>query len=176
MDLLLATSIFSAILTALGAAFFMPQFKPFAFGFLRSRAAALVLFGSGAIWFLYILYHLGEADFGQYKFYLMAIFGAAGVSAFKYLPDFLSVRGLCVLALLFMRVCVDSAFMQEPESRKIMVAIAYAVVVAAIYFGCLPYRMRDLFEWLYARECRVKAFAAILMAAGLSMCVATLFY
>lgn len=176
MNLYLTTSIFSVICAILGVAFLLPTFKTIAFSFLRSQLASYIFFGSGLLWFVWILWNLGEADFGNYKMILIAIFGGAGLLAFKHLPDFLSVRGLCVLLLLFMRACIDSAFMEEPESRKVMVAFAYVVVVASIYFGCLPYRMRDFFEWLYAKNIRVKTFGVLLLLASGAMDAAMILY
>lgn len=154
----------------------MPQFKELAFKFLRSKSAALVFFGAGGLWFLWILFNLTQADFGDYKFILMAVFGIAGVLAFKYLPDFLSVRGLCVLMLLSLREFIDSAFMLDIPSRLVMVSLAYVAVVAFIYFGCLPYRMRDFFEWLWEKSYRAKGFGVFLMACAFSMYAAMLYY
>ena len=71
--------------------------------FLRSTGAAIVFFGGSGVWFLFQLSQLGEADFGQIKEWLIGIFGVAGVLAFFYLNDFLSVRGVCVLILLLAR-------------------------------------------------------------------------
>lgn len=176
MDLFFTTLIFSLLCAFAGVAFWIPSFKPYAFKFLRSEKAAYLLFGSAALWFVWILFNLGEADFGQYKFILIAIFGGASILAFKHLPDFLSVRGLSALMLLFFRVALDSAFMQEPNSRLVMVTLAYIAIVAFIYFGCLPYRMRDFFEWLYAKNLRVKTFAILLLLASFSMDVSMLFY
>ena len=64
---------------ALSAMFFLPKCKPALFGFLRSKKAAVITFGGGGLWFLYILSKLTEADFGEFKIYLIAIFGAAGL-------------------------------------------------------------------------------------------------
>lgn len=176
MNLYLSTAVLAALCLALGAAFFWPAFKGLAFKFLRSPKASIVFFGGALIWFMWILYNLSEADFGNYKSILMLVFGGAGLLAFKYLPDFLSVRGLSVLMLLSLREFIDSAFMLDIPSRLVMVSIAYALVLAFIYFGCLPYRMRDLFEWLWERPSRVRAFGSLFVLAALSMYGAMIFY
>lgn len=176
MNLYLSTAILATLCMAAGVAFFFPAFKDTAFKFLRSQKAAIAFFGSALIWFMWILFNLSEADFGNYKLILMLVFGGAGLLAFKYLPDFLSVRGLSVLMLLSLREFIDSAFMLDIPSRLVMVSIAYALVVAFIYFGCLPYRFRDLFEWLWEKPSRVKGFGALFVLLALSMYGAMLFY
>ncbi len=144
--------------------------------FLRSREAAYVAFGAGIIWFLYILSQLGEADFGEIKLFLMAIFGGAGVLAFRYLPDFLSVRGVAVLALLACRFFLDSAYMMEPVSRLLLVSLSYIIVVAAMYFGAIPYRARDMFEWIYASKRRTLCTGAAFAVLAIALVAASIFY
>lgn len=175
MTLFQSTYLLGAILLALSAMFFLPKCKPALFGFLRSKKAAVITFGGG-LWFLYILSKLTEADFGEFKIYLIAIFGAAGLLAFKYLDDFLSVRGAAILGLLLSREFLDSAFMQEPAARLVLVVISYAIVLASLYLGALPYRLRDFFEFLYAKRERTVCFAALLFLLGASLFAATIFY
>lgn len=176
MTLSQSTYLLGAILLALSAMFFLPKCKPALFGFLRSKKAAVITFGGGGLWFLYILSKLTEADFGEFKIYLIAIFGAAGLLAFKYLDDFLSVRGAAILGLLLSREFLDSAFMQEPAARLVLVVISYAIVLASLYLGALPYRLRDFLEFLYAKRERTVCFASLLFLLGASLFAATIFY
>lgn len=176
MNLYLATSIVSALFFLGGIGFFFTGFKGPAMRFLRSQTAAYVLGAIAIVWFMWILYNLTEADFGNYKFLLMAIFGGAGLLAFKHLPDFLSVRALCVVMLLSSRHFIDAAFMQEPVARLVMVSLVYFFIIVWVYFGCLPYRMRDLFIWLFKEPARAKGFAAFMCACGAACAISMLFY
>lgn len=176
MSLYLSTYLFAAILFAAGAMFACPKFKPLVAAFPRSKKAAVVTFGGGGLWFLYILSQLGEADFGDIKIYLIAVFGIAGILAFKYLDDFLSVRGLAILGLLLSREFIDSAFMKEPVSRLTLVTLSYFLVLASLYLGALPYRFRDFLEFLYATPRRAPVFGAILAAAAAALAISSLFY
>ncbi len=144
--------------------------------FLRSTKAAVVFFGGSGAWFIYQLSQLGEADFGQIKVYLMAIFGLAGILAFFYLNDFLSVRGVCVLALLLARQFLDSAFLQEPVSRLVLVTQTYIWIVIALYLGAIPYRLRDFFNYIYQQPKRAKILGYIFGVCSLSLIISTLFY
>ena len=59
-----------------------------------------MFFGAGAVWFLINIWNLSPADFGEYRTPLFVFFGAVAILAFKYVPDFLAVRGVCALVLL----------------------------------------------------------------------------
>ena len=68
--------------------------------FPRSQLAAILLFGAATAWFLYHVWHLGPADFGNYRALLFALFGLSALGAFYFVPDFLAVRGFAALLLL----------------------------------------------------------------------------
>src|SRR6266545_5630304 len=68
--------------------------------FPRSIAAAYVFFGLGAAWFLYAIWHLSPADFGEYRHWLFVGFLLVAALSFKCVPDFLAVRGLATLILM----------------------------------------------------------------------------
>src|SRR3954471_22098814 len=65
----------------------------------RSGAAANVLFGAAAIWFLYNIGHLGEADLIIPRPYMFGGFALLAVLSLVYMREFLAVRGLATLIL-----------------------------------------------------------------------------
>lgn len=176
MGIFLSTVVLAFLFLISGLAFCFESFKIPAFRFLRSQVAAYVLVSVAGAWFLWILYNLTEADFGQYKYILMAVFGGAGILSFKYLPDFLSVRGLSVLMLLSLREFLNSAYMVDEPHKLLFVLDCYALVVAFMYFGCLPYRMRDLFEWIFEKSARRKLAAAALLLEAVALFAVSLTY
>lgn len=178
MNLYASTYLLAAISAFLFVVFALStkQFEAAVKAFPRSMKAAVLLFGGSGLWFLYQLSQLGEADFGQIKYYLIAVFGAAGILAFFYLNDFLSVRGAAVLALLLARQFLDSAFMQEPASRLVLVSQTYVWVVAALYLGAVPYRLRDFFEYIYKDPRRAKTLGWIFFLCAASLLAASALY
>lgn len=134
--------------------------------FLRSNAAAFFLFGGAAVWFLWHISRLNEADFGAYRGWLLILFGAVAVMSFFYVKDFLAVRGWSVLVLLISNVLLDSAYMEEPKSRLVLVVLAYLLIVMAMYFGVVPYKVRDFYNWLFARRARIRMAANITFLYG----------
>lgn len=135
--------------------------------FPRSRSAAYVLFGACAVWFLREVWHLSEADFGQYRAYLFVLFAAVAVLSFKLVPDFLSVRGAAGLVLLSASHLLRAAFMQyDSPQRLFMVGFVYVAIVAAIYLGAVPYRLRDFIEWLYRVPTRARVLGGVFLIYG----------
>jgi hypothetical protein len=145
----------------------------------RSQVAAVLFFGGGAAWFLYVLNGLSEADLilVQSPRPLMIGFGALALLAFFYLPDFLAVRGLSVLMLLAGTPLLGAAFgeYQLPQ-RLFMVTAVYIGLALAIYFGAVPYRLRDFFQWLFARPGRSRVLGGVLLGYGALLAVVAFTY
>lgn len=135
--------------------------------FPRSSKAAYLLMGAASIWFLYHVWHLGPADFGQYRLPLFALFFVAAVGSFYFVPDFLAVRGLAALILLTAGVLLDAAYMQDPVARLFLVSFVYAAIVVALILGASPYKLRDFINWLYRSSVRPKIFGGLFFLYGL---------
>ena len=136
--------------------------------FPRSKTASLVFFGAGAAWFLYHIWNLSPADFGDYRVVLFIAFTLIAVLAFKCVPDFLAVRGLCVLVLLGAMPLLDAAYMQYDHPRRLwMVSLVYSLIVLALWAGAQPWRLRDFLTWLLARPARQRGLGGFLAAYGL---------
>lgn len=167
--LFIATLSIGIILLVKGAVMLIePKYmQKTAFWFLRSQVASILLFGSGLAWFLWHVLNLGVADFGEYRLILFAIFGAAGILSFFYVEDFLSVRGAAILILLLADVVLDTAYMQEPQSRLFLVGFVYFCIVLALYIGALPYRLRDMLTWIYNNRFRSRVLGAATALYGL---------
>ncbi len=137
-------------------------------GFPRSPTATYLLFGAGAAWFLYGIWHLSPADFGEYRKLLFAAFGAVAVLSFKCVPDFLAVRGGCVLVLMAAMPLLDAAYMEyDRPQRLVLVSLVYASLALAVWLGAQPWRMRDFITWLFARPGRARGVGSAIAAYGL---------
>lgn len=185
MSLTLATLITGILLLLLGGVLLIPSAAVATTlkRFPRSQLMAYVLFGSGAIWFLYRVTQLTAADFGDYKKPLFIGFALVAALAFKFVPDFLAVRGLCVWILLGASHLLAPGYMNwdygeiTDGGRIYLYKIAVFIGVAlAIYLGASPFRMRDFLDWLYRRPGRSKIFGAALAAYGLLVTIVAFTY
>lgn len=136
--------------------------------FPRSFPAALLCFGGGAAWFLWIISQLGEADLAGFpRSWLLGIFGATAVLSFFVLKDLLAVRGLAVLLLLSSRFLLDVGFMQLPYSF-VLALTCYLLIVLGIWWGAAPYIFRDWSVWILEKAPRRLAVGLLLLVLGLA--------
>lgn len=171
MSLTVATLLPGLFLAALGLVFLINNsaIQSTLKALPRSQAGALVFFGGGALWFLYLVWNLSAADLVIFEKPMawVAIFGALSAMAFFYVPDFLAVRGLSVLTLLAGWPLLMAAYMEYDQPQRLfMVAAVFVAVSLAIYLGAVPYRLRDFFQWLFATKGRPRAVGAALTAYG----------
>lgn len=172
MSLLLATLLPGLFLAALGLVFLINNsaVQSTLKALPRSQVGAIVFFGGGALWFLYLVWNLSAADlviFSKPQVWVM-IFAALSAMAFVYVPDFLAVRGLSVLTLLAGWPLVMTAYMEyDKPQRLLMVAAVFIAVSLAIYLGAVPYRLRDFFQWLFSTRGRPRLIGGLLATYGL---------
>ena len=169
MSLFSATLYPALVLLVLGAAFLAnpPVLQRAAKAFPRSTIAAILLFGAAALWFLWLVYNLGPADFGDYRTPLTLLFLVVAVGSFFVTRDFLAVRGLAILGLLAARPLLDAAFLQPPQSRLFLTGFVYAIlIVGGLFLGAMPYLLRDWFIWLWDKPARPRALGALLALYG----------
>jgi hypothetical protein len=173
MSLFTATLLSGLILVALGMPLLIDHsaIKAAIRAFPRSASAGYVVFSAAAGWFLYNIWNLSKADFGEYRTILFIGFAAIAVLAFKCVPDFLGVRGACAIVLLGAMPFLNAAFMKyDRPQRLFMVALVYAALTLAIWLGAQPWRLRDFFEWLFARPARSRGLGGFLVAYGFLLC------
>ena len=145
--------------------------------FPRSTAASYVFFGVGAAWFLYAIWHLSPADFGEYRTYLFIGFLLVAILSFRCVPDFLAVRGLATIILMSAMPLLESAYMEyEKPQRLFMVSAVYLALSAAIWLGAQPWRLRDFFNWLFAQPARARGFGGVLAGYGLVLSIVAFTY
>lgn len=143
----------------------------------RSTTAAYLFFGAGAAWFLYAIWHLSPADFGDYRKWLFGGFAIVAALSFKCVPDFLAVRGLATIVLMGAMPLLESAYMvYDKPQRLLMVGIVYLALSAAIWLGAQPWRLRDFFAWLFARPQRTRGVGGAVAGYGLLLTVVAFTY
>jgi len=145
--------------------------------FPRDRITGLVTIISGGGWFLWKISQLGQSDFGDYKNLLLILFGATLVGSIFYVKDFLAVRGVSVLILLSANTGLKSAFgLYDIPERLVLVTILYIFIVLALWYGIMPFKMRDTVNRLYKSVIRVRILGIILVVMGSSLLIAATQY
>lgn len=179
MSLLLATLITGLLLIVLGAPLLLNHagFAAMLKAFPRSRSAAYLFFSVGAAWFLYAIWHLSPADFGDYRHWLFAGFLIVAVLSFKCVPDFLAVRGLCAIVLMGAMPLLMAGYMNFEHGRIVLYKIAvYAAITLAIWLGAQPWRLRDFFAWMFAQPGRTRGVGGALTGYGVLLAIVAFTY
>lgn len=179
MSLTLATLLPGLLLIVLGAALLSGHstVKASLLAFPRSSTATLALFGGSSLWFLYRVWHLSNADFGEYRAILFLAFAAIALLSFKYVPDFLAVRGLAILLLLAATPLLGAAYMEYSHPQRLfMVTFVYVGIAVALYLGAVPYRMRDFLGWLFRTPGRSRVLGGCLLGYGVLLAIAAFTY
>jgi hypothetical protein len=179
MSLTVATLIPGLLLLALGTPLLLRSsgYAAMLKSFPRSTTAAYLFFSAGAAWFLYAIWHLSPADFGEYRTYLFFGFLGVAILSFKCVPDFLAVRGLATLILMGAMPLLDAAYMEyDKPQRLLMVGVVYLAITAAIWLGAQPWRMRDFFGWLFSQPARARSLGAAVAGYGLMLSIVAFTY
>ena len=180
MNLFLATLLPGLFLVLLGGLLLWndPRVIAAAKALPRSRGGAWLLFGGSAVWFMWRLSRVGESDliFFQQPWPVMLGFGALAVLAFIYTPDFLAVRGLCVLMLLVSEYLLKAGYMSFVWQVYPYKVAVYVGLALALYLAAAPYRLRDFFEWLFAKPGRSRVLGALALVYGLATSAAAFTY
>jgi hypothetical protein len=178
MNLSLAIFIPGILLVGLGAPllFGNQRFSVLIKTFPRSSPAAFLFFGTGASWFLFKIWNLSVADFGDHRVLLMGFFAGVAVGSFKWVPDFLAVRGVCILILICSMPLLMAGFMDyDHPALYLQKGLLYIAIVFAIWLGAQPWRFRNFVEWLFIRPKRAIALGGFLALYGFSLCGVAMF-
>jgi hypothetical protein len=179
MSLTLATLIPGLLLILLGVPLALGNtgFAAMLKGFPRSTTASYLFFGAGAVWFLYAVWHLSPADFGDYRHWLFAGFALVAILSFKCVPDFLAVRGLATLILMGAMPLLTAAYMEyDKPQRLFMVSLVYLALAGAIWLGAQPWRLRDFIAWLFAVPGRGRTIGGVCTGYGVLLSVVAFTY
>lgn len=178
MSLFTATLISGILLLFVGGllAWYPSRVKTFLTGFPRNKTCTFVLLLVATSIVLYEVTQLREADFGNYKHILFGFFLALAIGAWFRVPDFLGVRALSVIGLLFAGVLLRSAFLEPPQTRLFLTAFSYAIIIGSLYLAAVPYRLRDLISALNHRPGLRRTLGCGLGGYGFLLCLIPLSY
>lgn len=179
LSLFSATLLCGLVLFALGLPFWaLPQvWEKSIRAFPRSVLASYITLLSGGGWFLFKITQLTQADFGDYKNLLFALFLVTMIGSFLFVKDFLAVRGTAVLTLMLANEGLKSAYgYYEEPGRLLFVTILYVFICAAIYYGTVPFKARDHLDALYKTSLGPKVFGAVLSVLGFGCLIVAFSY
>jgi hypothetical protein len=170
MSLLLAQLLVGLALIALGGALAAdtPLIRAGLRALPRSSAAAYMLFGGAAAWFVFLVFNMSDADLivPAPKSYYAGAFAILAVLAFFNVAEFLAVRGLAALILLAAGPLLAAGFGHYGLALVYKIAV-YLALTAALWLAGQPWRLRDAIDWLQRVPGRARRVGAAFAASGL---------
>lgn len=123
--------------------FFGARLAPRLNAFPRSYPAGVFLWSAALVWFFYHLSTISEVDLAGFpRWSFFALFGGAGILAFKFLEDLLPLRALAVLTLFICNELLKIGFGHTPYSC-VLAGTAYLLIIGALWTGATPYVLRN---------------------------------
>lgn len=124
--------------------------------FPRSRPAGIGLLTAAALWSYLLIRFMDLGEFSHLRPMLSVVIPAAYVLTLFFVDEFLAVRALGMVVLLLACVLLDAAFLKPEISRLVLVTLAYAWIVAALFWIGKPYLLRDQIEWVTGKDVRFR--------------------
>ncbi|MFM7606310.1 MAG: hypothetical protein ACKO8Z_14090 [Prosthecobacter sp.] len=130
------------------------KLRAFLKSFPRTYKWGMILMAISLLWALFLLSNMDMGEFYNMRRVFMLIVAAGAVGMMVFVPEFLAVRALGCLMLLAASPVLYAAFMQPQTSRLLLPILAYAWIIAGMYFVGMPFLMRDSITWLTAKPVR----------------------
>jgi hypothetical protein len=122
----------------------------------RNYPLGIILMIATCLWFCGLILNVDLMDFASYQVTFLLISVALATGMIIFVREFLAVRALGALLLLFANVLLDAAFLDNHYSKFVITVTAYAYIIAGIFFVASPYLLRDLLTWFYKTDSRAK--------------------
>ncbi|MEI8387440.1 MAG: hypothetical protein WCG76_07555 [Verrucomicrobiota bacterium] len=144
--------------------------------FPRSRGAATALVAVAAVWSFLLVQSIDLGEFSPLRNIMLLAIVAGAILSWIYVPEFLAVRALGMILLLAAEPLLESAVLRHEPSRLLLVVLAYAWVIAGLFFVGMPYVLRDAVQWVTSVRNRLQAGAVAGTVYGLALVVCALFF
>lgn len=142
--------------------------------FPRSYVLGRILLVIAAAWSFWLVNKADLGEFSHLRGLLQLGIPVGAVLAWFFVDEFLAVRALGTIALLAAEPLLSAAYMQEPTSRLLLVALAYVWILVGLFLVGMPYILRDLIAWLTSNKNLFRVSAALGLAYGVVL-IATSF-
>ena len=141
--------------------------------FPRNYPWAVILLTIDFIWGMMCLANMDMGEFYTMRPWFLYLVPVGFVLVLVFVKEFLAVRALGALLLLVGGAVLEAAFLKPQMSRLLLPIIAYAWIIAGLYFVGMPFLMRDGITWITAKPQRWNlavfgglAYGAVMLAAA----------
>lgn len=116
--------------------------------FPRNYKWGVILLSIDFVWSMLIMNCMDMGEFFNLRTKFLFVLPVAFVLVLIFVKEFLAVRALGALMLLVSGPVLTAAFLQPPASRLLVPVLAYAWIIAGMFFVGMPFLMRDWVNWV----------------------------
>lgn len=143
----------------------------------RNQGFGMALMTLNFFWAFVIWTEMDLGEFYRFERPVQIVIVAAYLAVIFLVTEFIAVRAIGMFLILLAAPVLDSAFLKSPDTRLLLVLLAYVGAVAGMFFVGMPYLLRDAIDWLgaNAKRWRIAALTGASYGALVLIC-ALLFY
>jgi hypothetical protein len=143
-----------------------PDFSAVMQRFPRSYVAGIVLLTICLLWTFWLLATIQMGEFSSFRRPLLIALPIGYVLVLRFVDEFLAVRALGILCLLAAEPLLDAAFLRYEQSRLLVTAFAYLLIIAGLFWVAIPYVLRDQINWSARTVFRWRCLHAVALLYG----------
>jgi hypothetical protein len=143
----------------------------------RSQNVGTIFLTVGFLWAWIVATSMDLGEFQQVRWLAQFALPAFYVAMLFVANDYLGARALGIVLLLAACPVLDAAFLKPPQSRLLLSVLAYAWIVAGLFWVGMPFTMRNQIAWIQAKPGRYRTLCVAGAAYGaVVLLAAILFY
>lgn len=143
----------------------------------RSQNVGTTFLTVGFLWAWIVATSMDLGEFQQVRWLAQFALPAFYVAMLFVANDYLGARALGIVLLLAACPVLDAAFLKPPQSRLLLSVLAYAWIVAGLFWVGMPFTMRNQIAWIQAKPSRYRTLCVAGAAYGtVVLLAAILFY
>lgn len=152
----------------------------------RNRYLGPWLMGMGMAWFWLLVapdglgplskLQMDLGDFNRAKNLLRILVPIAAAGMIMHVKEFLTVRGLGLLALMAAAPLLYAAYLEPPASRVLVPIFAYVMIFKGLFWVGMPYTMRDAITWATKTDGRYRLLSLAGLGYGVAVLVCTILW
>jgi hypothetical protein len=146
--------------------------KPHLKSFPRNEKIGIPLVIFCFAWGFVIWSCMDLGEFYKIERVVQVVIAGVCIGVIVQVREFLAVRALGFFLILVAAPLLDAAFLEEPKTRLLLVALAYAGALKGMFWIGMPFLLRDQINWLLEKDARLKvgAFAGAVYGLILLIC------
>lgn len=143
----------------------------------RNQPFGIALMTLNFFWVFVIWTEMDLGEFYRFERMVQLVILAGYLGVIFMVTEFIAVRAIGMFLILLAAPLLDAAFLKSPDTRLLLVLLAYVGAVVGMFFVGMPYLLRDAIDWVAdnAKRWRGAAMAGAAYGALLLVC-ALLFF